>query len=128
MTVVSDSELRAAIGQIGHTNFFAGLLNDVVKAAPGDLWEVLAVGIAGAILNSAGHAHVAFGFRKPPSDFRVIDRPIFDEPIEAGGCEVNIAVTRGRAAPKVVFAACAFAALPIPISTGGVAIGDVMLE
>src|SRR6266853_123846 len=128
MTVVSDSELRAAIGQIGHANFFAGFLNDVVKTAPGNLWEVIAVGIAGAILNGAGHAHVAFGFRKPWSDFRVIDWPIFAEAIEAGGFEVDIAVARRRAAPKVGFAAGAFAALPIPVGAGSIAVGDVVLE
>jgi len=111
MTVVSDRELRAAIGQIGHANFFAGFLNDVVKAAQG-ICGSNRRRIAGTILNGAGHAHVAFGFRNHgaissnlPANLR--------EAIEAGGFEVNITVARRRAAPKVGFAAGAFAALPI---------------
>ncbi len=85
--------MGAAIGQIRHADFFAGFLNDVVEAAPGNLRKIFAVRIAGAILNGAGHAHVAFGFGKPRSDFRVVDGPVFAEAIAAGGFEVDITVT-----------------------------------
>src|SRR5260221_654387 len=128
MAVVSHGELRAAIGQIRHADFFGGFMNDVVEAAPGNLREIFAIRIAGTILNGAGHAHVFFGFGKPRSDFRVVDGPIFAEAIAAGGFEVDVTVARGGAAPEIGFAAGAFAALPIPIGAGRVGIGDVMFE
>jgi hypothetical protein len=128
MTVMRNRELSATVGQIRDTNFLGAFLNDVVQTAEWDGREILAVRIAGPILNSAGYAHVALGFGKPGCNFRIIDRPILSEPIEIRSFEIDIPEARGRASPEVGFPAGRFATFPVPVRARSVGVGDVVLE
>ena len=123
-----DRQLGAAVRQIGNPNLFRALLDNVINATPRHWWQILAIGIAGPVLNGAGYSHVSFGLRKPTRNLRVVDRPVLAEPIEICGLEIDITETCRGAAPEVGLPAGRFAALPIPISTRGVGISNIVFE
>src|SRR5262245_52074360 len=127
VAVVGDSKLGTAVGEIRHADLFGPGLDDVVDAAERKGRKIFAVGIAGAILDGAGDAHVPFRFGEPRRDFGIVDGPVFAEAVEVGSLEVNVAEARRGTAPEVGFAASALAAFPIPVGAGRVRIGDVML-
>ena len=127
MAVMCHRQLRAAVGQIRHTNLFSGLLHDVIKTAPGDGREIVAIWIARPILDRAGDTHIFLRLRKPRRNFGVVDGPVFAKSIQAGGLEVDIAITAGRTSPEVCLASCSFAALPIPVRSHGIRVRNIVL-
>ena len=128
MTVVGNGQLRAAIGQIRDADFFGALLDDVIDTAQGHRRQIFAVGIARPVLDGAGHAHVPLGLREPWRNLRVVNRPVFAEPVEIGGLEIDVAEARRGASPEIGFAAGCLASLPVPVGTRRVGISDVVLE
>ena len=128
VAIVGDSKLGAAVGQVGNPDFFSAFLNDVVETAPGNGGEILAVRIAGTVLGGAGHTHVSLGLGEPRSNLRVVDRPVFSESVEVGGFEIDVTEASRRASPEVRLASGRLAALPIPIRSWSIGVGDVVLE
>ena len=128
MPIVRDSQLSATVGQVRQANFFGPFPDYVVDTAPRNRRQILAIRIAWSILNRTGNAHVPLGLREPRRNLRVIHGPLFAEPIQVCGLEIDVAVTSGRTSPEIGFAASCFAALPIPIGARAVGIRDVVLE
>src|SRR5438105_5015341 len=89
---------------------------------------MLAIGIAGPILDGASHAHVPLGLREPWGNLRIVNRPVFANSVEIRSLEVNIAEACRGASPKISLAAGAFAPLPVPIATWRVGIRNIVLE
>ncbi len=121
-------QLRAAVGQVGHADFFSALLDDVVDTAKWERRQILAVGIARPVLNRAGHAHVALGLRKPRRDFGVVDRPVLAEAVEIRGLEINVSEAGRRTPPEIGLAPGGLASLPVPVRARSIGIGNVVLE
>src|ERR1700732_4404696 len=128
MSVVRYRQLRATVGQVRQANFFGPFLDYVVNTAPRNRRQILAIRIAWSILNFTANAHVLLGLREPRRNLRVVHGPIFAEPIQVCGLEIDVAVTSGRTSPEIGFATSCFAALPIPIGARAVGIRDVVLE
>ena len=128
MIVVFHGQLRATVGQVRNADFFSTLLDDVIDATPRHRRQIFAVGIAGPVLNRAGHTHVAFGLRKPRRNLRIVNRPVLAEPVEIGGLEIDVAEARGGPSPEIGLAAGRLAALPVPIRARSIRIRDVVLE
>ena len=121
-------QLGATVGQIRNADFLGSFLDDVVQTTPWHGREILAVRIAGTILNRTRHTHVAFGFGEPRRNFRVVDRPIFTKTIQIRGFEIDISEPCRRASPEIRLATGCFAALPIPVCARCIGVGDIVLE
>src|SRR5712664_4470980 len=128
MPVVRYSQLSATVRQVRQANFFGPFLDYVVNTAPRNRRQILAIRIAWSILHRTGNAHVPLGLRKPRRNLRVVHGPIFAEPIQVCGLEIDVAVTSGRTSPEISFSTSCFAALPIPIGARAVGIRNVVLE
>src|SRR5215469_1551946 len=128
MPIMMDGQLGAAVRQVRHADFFSAFLDDVINATKRDRGEILAIRIARAVLNRAGHTHVTLSLGKPRRHLRVVYGPVFAESIKIGCLEINVTKARRRASPEIGLAACCLASLPIPVGTGSVGIGNVMFE
>src|SRR5262249_38405563 len=65
VTVMGHIKLRKGVGQVGYTDFFGTLLNDVINAPPGDWRQIHTVGITRPILDRTRHSHVTLSLGKP---------------------------------------------------------------
>src|SRR5215467_859144 len=127
VAVVGYRKLRTAIGQVGNADFFGAGFDNPIDAAERKRRKVVAIRIAGAILHGAGNTHVFFSFGKPGRDLGVVHRPVFPEAVEVRCLEIDVAKARRRTPPEVGFAARTFAALPVPVGSGSVRVGNIVL-
>src|ERR1700691_859079 len=117
VTGMRHSKLRDAVGQIRNADLARAALENAIDAAEVHRRQILAVRIAGAVLNRARDTNHALHAAVVRRDFRVRNGPIDIISVAAGRAEIDIAETRRRPAPEVGFAANGEAAPPSPFGS-----------
>src|SRR5579875_2193387 len=121
------SELRDAVRQIRNADLRGAGVQDPIEAAEVHGREIVAVGIAGPILQGAGDADHTLDAAVVRRDLLVCKRPVDIVAVAGCGAEIDLAEARRGAAPEICFAADGEAAPPGPSSSGRCGERDLVL-
>src|SRR5262249_43220407 len=119
-------QLSDSVMKVGHAQLLGARLEDAVKTAVVEGWQVVAVGVAGAILDGAGNADHALDTAVVGSDFGIANRPVDIFAIERGGLKIDVAEASRRSTPEAGFSAHRVAPWEEPLCAGSGAEGQFM--
>src|SRR6266849_5350400 len=107
-------ELRNAVVKIGDANLLRALLQNMIETAEIKRREILAIGIAWAVLDRTRYTNHALDARIIRSDLRVGYRPIHVVTVKRGGTKIDVAKPGRGSSPEVGFSADGPTARPGP--------------